>query len=148
MKKIKANLQDLIDAFGSCSFEQEYYLDIRTGEVILLIDEKLTGEDESEIREKIKAGYNKRYFRFPDASSREGYQDMAAFTEELKDEDLKEKLQIALDGKGAFRRFKDVVLRYPEKREEWFKFKDNRIKERLMEWMKENGLELEEKDNS
>lgn len=75
MKKIKANLQDLIDAFGSCSFEQEYYLDIKTGEVILLIDEELTGEDESEIREKIKAGYNKRYFRFPGASLREGYQD-------------------------------------------------------------------------
>jgi hypothetical protein len=73
---------------------------------------------------------------------------MAAFAEELKDEDLKEKLQIALDGKGAFRRFKDVVSRYPEKREECFKFKNERIKKRLMEWMKENGLELEEKDNS
>ncbi len=73
---------------------------------------------------------------------------MAAFAEELKDEDLKEKLQIALDGKGAFRRFKDVVSRYPEKREEWFKFRDNRIKERLMKWLKENALKLEEKDNS
>jgi len=43
---------------------------------------------------------------------------MVAFTESLEDENLKEKLWIALNGKGAFRRFKDVLLSYPEKREE------------------------------
>ncbi len=55
---------------------------------------------------------------------------------------LKEKLWIALNGKGAFRRFKDVLLNYPEKREKWFSFKDERLKKRVMEWLEENEIEL------
>jgi len=32
MRKVKANLSDLIDAFDNCSYEQRYYLDVETGE--------------------------------------------------------------------------------------------------------------------
>jgi hypothetical protein len=35
-----------------------------------------------------------------------------------------------------------VLLNYPEKREEWFDFKDERLKERVMEWLEENEIEL------
>lgn len=55
---------------------------------------------------------------------------------------LKEKLWIALNGRGAFRRFKDVLLNYAEKREKWFSFKDERLKKRVMEWLEENEIEL------
>ncbi len=78
----------------------------------------------------------------PTESSREGYQDMIAFTESLEDENLKEKLCVALNGRGAFRRFKDVLLSYLKKREEWFKFQNERLEKRVMEWLEENEIEL------
>jgi len=46
------------------------------------------------------------------------------------------------NGRGAFRRFKDVLLSYLEKREEWFKFQNERLEKRVMEWLEENEIEL------
>jgi hypothetical protein len=40
----------------------------------------------------------------------------------MQNEKLSELLFVALDGKGAFRRFKDVILNFPEEREKWFDF--------------------------
>ncbi len=41
-------------------------------------------------------------------------------------------LQIAR--KGTFRRFKDVLIFYPKERERWFKFKNEKVTERVNEW--------------
>jgi len=141
MRKVKANLSELIDAFDNCQIGYEYYLDTKTGELLLVSDEFMdTGETE-EIHERLD-DEPERYLSIPTESSREGYQDMVAFTESLEDENLKEKLCIALNGRGAFRRFKDVLLSYPEKREEWFKFQDERLEKRVKEWPEENEIEL------
>jgi len=45
---------------------------------------------------------------------------MIAFTESLEDKNLKEKLWIALNDRGAFRRFKNVLLSYPERSNQIF----------------------------
>ena len=108
MRRVKANLSELIDAFDNCQIGYEYYLDTKTGELLLVSDEFMdTGETE-EIYERLD-DEPERYLSIPTESSREGYQDMVAFTESLEDENLKEKLCIALNGRGAFRRFKDVL---------------------------------------
>ncbi len=62
---------------------------------------------------------------------------MVEFSETVKDRNLREKLAIALDGKGAFRRFKNVLSDYPEERERWFSFKDERIRQEVIEWLDE-----------
>jgi hypothetical protein len=61
-------------------------------------------------------------------------------TESVKDEILKEKLWIALDGKGAFRRFENVLLSYPDYRERWFKFKQQRLDAEVVEWLESIGI--------
>lgn len=45
---------------------------------------------------------------------------MVEFTETVSDLRLREKLAVALDGRGAFGRFKRVLGDYPEERERWF----------------------------
>jgi len=35
-----------------------------------------------------------------------------------------------------------VLSNYPEKRQEWFAFKNERLKKRVMEWLEENEIEL------
>ena len=141
MRKVKANLSELIDAFNNCQIGYEYYLDTKTGELLLVSDEFMDTNETEEIYERLDSE-PERYLNIPTESSREGYQDMVAFTESLEDENLKEKLWIALNGRGAFRRFKDVLLSYPEKREEWFKFQDKRLEKRVVEWLEENEIEL------
>ena len=51
---------------------------------------------------------------------------------------------VAISGRGAFRRFKDVLLRYPEERERWFQFKNEWMQERALEWLDDIGVTLAE----
>jgi hypothetical protein len=56
-----------------------------------------------------------------------------------------EKLSIAISGKGAFRRFKDVLFAYDDEEKAWFKFKEDRMKGIIDDWLLGYDLEpLEE----
>lgn len=141
MRRVNAILGDLIDAFDNCRIGEQYYLDLKTGEILHTSDEFMEEEDLQEIYESLDEE-RERYLSIPEGGSHEGYRDMVAFVESLEDENLQEKLTIALNGRGAFRRFKDVLLRYPEKREEWFEFQNERLKKRVMQWLEEKEIEL------
>jgi hypothetical protein len=65
---------------------------------------------------------------------------MLDFAAILSNENLKGELSLALKGKGAFRRFKDVLSNYPDERNMWFGFKEGRTKERVNEWLEENNI--------
>ena len=69
---------------------------------------------------------------------------MEDFIAAVEDEHLAELLRVAINGKGALRQFKDVMARYPEERERWFQFKDDRIKKRALEWLDDIGITLSE----
>jgi len=83
-----------------------------------------------------------RYAQVPRVESYEAYNDMVEFAATVKDEHLGELLEVALDGKGAFGRFKAVLARYPEERERWFEFRDRRLRERIDEWLESVGGRL------
>jgi len=138
--KVAADLGEICWAFEDASLESRYYLDLKTGEVIFVSDFMDTEEIE-EIEEELSAGFE-RYIKIQKMPPREGYEDMKDFIETVQDENLKEKLYIAIDGRGAFRRFKNVLLSYPEERERWFKFKDARVRERVKEWLDAEGIEI------
>jgi len=69
---------------------------------------------------------------------------MEDFIATVEGERLAELLEVAIKGKGAFRRFKDVLLNYPEERERWFEFKDDRMRERALEWLDDIDVSLSE----
>ena len=144
MKKVKVKLDDLLDAYELGGSEIDYYIDTKTNKVVLHIDEAYDGDPEETKLEKKIEKYPDRFIPIPKRGSRDEYEWMTEFTESLDDENLRENLFIALDGKGAFRRFKNVLLNYEEKREEWFKFRNKKMKQDVLEWCKENEIEYEE----
>ena len=103
------------------------------------MDDEETGKLKNQIEEELD-----RYEPIPKAESYEGYRDMQAFIATVEDDHLSELLEVAINGKGAFRRFKDVLLNYPEERERWFQFKDDRMKERALEWLDDIDVTLVE----
>ena len=141
-KTLKINLGELCEATEDGSYEQEYYLDLQTGE-ILFISEHMDDEETRELKDRIEEDF-KRYERIPKAESHEGYQDMVDFIGTVDNKRLAELLEVAINGKGAFRRFKDVLLNYPEERERWFRFKDDRIKKMALEWLDNIDVALSE----
>lgn len=90
---------------------------------------------------QVECGYGTRYLRIPQADSREGYHDMEDFIGTVRNERLREKLEVAIQGQGAFRRFKDVLASAPDERERWFAFKDERVRRRVLEWLEAEGIE-------
>jgi hypothetical protein len=141
-KILKIDLDELYSAMENSSYEVEYYLDLETGEILFVsegMDDEETGKLKIQIGEELD-----RYELIPKAESYEGYRDMQAFIATVEDDHLSELLEVAINGKGAFRRFKDVLLNYPEERERWFQFKDDRMKERALEWLDDIDVTLVE----
>jgi len=139
-KALKIDLDELCSAMADSSYEDEYYLDLETGEILFIsdyMDDEETGKLKDQVEEE-----SDRYERIPEAESHEGYEDMVEFIATVKDEHLAELLEVAINGKGAFRRFKDVLLNYPEERESWFQFKDDRMEEKALEWLDDIDVSL------
>lgn len=77
----------------------------------------------------------------PRAETREAYRDMERFIATVADDALERRLWRAIQGRGAFRYFKDVLYEHPSERERWFAFEDARVKERILAWLHDQGVE-------
>jgi hypothetical protein len=171
MRKLKINRSDFELAFEQGSHEMAFYLDSKTDSVLLiqgdarrrldsLISEKGSLEaalaavqtqidppewQREQILDVAQVEWDdeERYLPIPQQDSSEGYRDMEAFVETVENGQLRELLEVALDGQGAFRRFKDVLYRYPDTRAAWFKFRDERVQRRMLDWLASEGIEPE-----
>lgn len=89
----------------------------------------------------VEDGLGTRFIQVPGADSRAGYEDMEAFIETVTSRRLQKSLWDAIRGRGAFRRFKDVLAGDPHERERWFAFKDGRMRERVLAWLADEEIE-------
>jgi Uncharacterised protein family (UPF0158) len=71
--------------------------------------------------------------------SRAGYRDMEWFISDLEDADVADRLSIAISGRGAFRRFKDTLSRWPDLMSRWFAFSEDRQRGRARAWLSDEG---------
>lgn len=132
-RRLKIDLGELILGFNTRSDEAQYYLNTMTGDVFPVIDEAITGIPNPEVTGDC--------ISVPSIPSYQGYSDMEAFIETVENQRLRGQLEVAIQGRGAFRRFKDVLLNFPEDRQKWFAFKDQQMRERVLDWLDENDIE-------
>ena len=71
--------------------------------------------------------------------SRAGYRDMQLFIDAVDDPDRADRLGIAIEGRGAFRRFRDVLARWPELLDRWYAFSEDRQRGRARAWLAAQG---------
>ena len=124
----------LEDAFENNAPEVHSYLHFDTGEVIRIVD----GVADPAMHTRIMN--DSRYLRIDPVSSREQYRWMERFIATVEDEELRRRLNIAIDGKGAFRRFKDALMSHPVDRERWFAFRSERLKACMESWLTAHGI--------
>ena len=82
-----------------------------------------------------------RFIRIPERNSAMAFRSMAGFADSVEDPLLQEKLFFVLDGKGAFRKFKDTLLDYPKERKRWHGYNAKAIRNEITEWLASMGLE-------
>ena len=71
--------------------------------------------------------------------SRDGYRDMERFIGTVRNPGRADRLEIAISGRGAFRRFKDVLERWPGELERWYAFTAERQHGRARAWLADAG---------
>jgi hypothetical protein len=140
-QRVPVDWDDLELALTMHSDEQSAYLNLRTGK-IELVAHSFTGDDVGLSEEEVETGFAEGYLiPVEPISSRVEYGWMAEFAETVAGRILREMLDLALDGRGAFRRFKDVLSNYPAERERWFAFQQERFDQEMQEWLAENEIE-------
>ena len=76
-----------------------------------------------------------RYISLPDWDTNDGFRLMEKFTVQLKNPVIRHELSAALNGKrGVFRSFKNVIEQHPEAEKMWYNFKDQKMKEEVIDW--------------
>lgn len=121
------------------------YVNIETMEVKSIIDTLQHYDADTEAWEEdineVEENFDK-YFQFYRMDSRESFQVMEDFVETVKDERLKEKLELGLSLSKPFRNFKDIIDDENEYRKRWFKFRDSRniefVKEQIERYNESN----------
>src|SRR5215208_6256957 len=135
--KIELDWDALEIAVERNSPDTDSYLDLTTGRVLTIT----SGDPEAAINRQNVSENIRNFLRVEPASSREQYRWMERFVGSVMDEPLRERLVMAIDGKGAFRRFKDVLLAYPAERERWFTYRADLLHWHMHNWLLERSIE-------
>jgi hypothetical protein len=138
MPPITVNWSDLEIAFERNSPDQESFLDLENGDLLSIVE----GEPDAAARRSKVANNPSRYLRVDPASSREQYRWMERFVGSVSEPALRERLLVAIDGKGAFRRFKDVLLAFPAERERWFSYRSDLLHFHMQTWIEHAKIEV------
>ncbi len=136
-RKLEISWEALEDAFENNAPEVHSYLHLTSGEVLRVVD----GVADPAMHQRIAADAS--YLRVDPVSSREQYRWMERFIATVPDGELRSRLVAAIDGKGAFRRFKDVLMSFPADRERWFQFRTERLRSCMEAWLEAHDIEAE-----
>ena len=134
VREVPVDWEALEDAFENNAPEVHSYLHLTTGEVLRVVD----GVADPQMHVRIASDGN--YLRIDPVSSREQYRWMERFIPMVEDLDLRGKLTQAIDGKGAFRRFKDVLMSFAAERERWFQFRSERLRTFMEAWLNAHAI--------
>jgi hypothetical protein len=133
------DLDMLETAMEDSDLANRYFLNLVTGEVVFFSDYLGLSDEDERLSEEIDG--NNDYIAIERIPSHKAYQWMADFVDEIvapTNENAAEKLSLALDGKGAFSRFKNTLHRVDEQwLQAWYQFRDKKLKAAVEAWLKD-----------
>ena len=139
-KAVPVDLETLsAEMEGDPSLSTGGYVDLHTGEVFedSATDPMMVGEDVAiDVEEDPD-----RWLRFDRIGSRDGWQDMSDFAQRQREPGLRERLEPAIQGAGAFRRFRDLVHDEDLTRH-WYAFVSDRQLGRAREFLAGEGIRV------
>lgn len=131
------DLDMLETAMEDADLANRYFLNLVTGEVIFFSDYLGLSKEDERLMEEIDGSND--YVAIERIPSHEAYQWMVDFVDELvapSDKHAAELLSIAVDGRGAFRRFKETLHRVDERwLQAWYQWKNQRLEVACNVWL-------------
>ena len=151
----KAKLKQIADEIGIQTDEHTAYFDREAGEVLMVSSEEMGAAEEDrsldnypewqheliEIARKILNDEGDRFLTLPSKWDFHEYKVMERFCYSLDDKERSDDLLDAIRGRGAFRMFKDRIHQLGIQ-DDWYRFRDEALKELATDWAEENSIEL------
>lgn len=131
-------LEAVISGIEMASDTFTYYLDLETMEQVSVADELITGIDDTETTEMIDENPG-RFLRLPTQYDIHKYSIMEDFVYSLEDAEAKQSLARAIQGRGAFRCFKDALVQYGV-HQRWFDYQAAAYRELAIRWCRDLDL--------
>lgn len=148
-------LSAVLEAIELVDNTSEYFLDRRTGEIILMTEDIRFAMDEADDLDEIEDWMREPIQKYKEIEDTEDclplptqyeiheYRIMEDFIGTIQDLRLQQELQYAIQGKGAFRNFKDRVYRRGIE-EQWFAFRNNAMRKIAIDWLNDHELAFTE----
>jgi hypothetical protein len=153
---IRVKLSEIVSGMEFQTDESVCYLKKTTGETVLITDEASNAAEEGTTlsiypqweREEIEAARDiqrneENYVALPSRFDMNEYSIMERFCDTVEDEKVATGLRLAIQGSGAFRRFKDGLHAFGIA-EQWYAFRDKALREIAKDWCEENHVEYTE----
>jgi hypothetical protein len=137
LRPLSVDLEELAGVLEGDPTFGGWRLDLLTGQVwpqAAIDDARETGEED-----EAESDAADRWLWVDCEGARAGYHDMVQFIGTVDDPDRADRLGIAIEGRGAFRRFKDVLARWPGELDRWYGYAEDRQRGRARAWFPDAG---------
>jgi Uncharacterised protein family (UPF0158) len=147
---LPVKFQDIIDALELAN-STLYFLDRRTGEIEMITDEVWSAAEDDDLiseypewqRELIvkarEIQTTDHFVELPDKFEIDSYEMMERFCHEHPIPRIRERLSGAIKGKGAFRRFNDMISDLGIQND-WNRFEQKCFEDMAVEWLEAEGI--------
>ena len=135
---MKVKISDIIDAIEMTDRDTEYFLDQETGEIVFINDNIMSSAEKEELCDQLD---EHGFYRLPSSFDIREYDIMEDFVDRLSGP-AHDKLSNAIQGRGAFRRFKDGINDLGLD-SQWYVFRDAAFGRKAVQWCEENGIDYE-----
>ena len=136
------NLDIIVEALEMTDNETEFFFDREKNDTVMLSQ---YSDDYQQVSDMIDEDEDDRFIRLPSQREINEYGMMEEFVSNVRNDSQRAALEIALSGRGAFRRFKDTVIRFGIEKN-WYAFRDKEYLRVAREWCEENDVEYEPAD--
>ena len=150
----KVELKKLVEGMEIQTDESASFLNKDSGEVVTVTDEEFRAAEEEEPAEDMPDWMEEAvaiakdvltsdsYLGLPSKHDVHEYQIMERFCRSQREDEIREKLYRGIEGRGAFRRFKDLIHEH-DIAEDWYRYRyrDEALKEIATDWCEAHGVE-------
>ena len=133
------NLDIIVEALEMTDNETEFFFDREKEDTVMLSP---YSDDYKQISDSIDEDEDDRFIRLPTQREINEYGMMEEFVGSIRNDSQRAALEIAMSGRGAFRRFKDTVIRFGIEKK-WYDFRDKEYLRVAHEWCEENDVAYE-----
>jgi len=162
---LPVSLQHVIDEMDMQNDMMHAYISPETGETFMFTDEddvlsmRIESNGVEEVKKELPDWQQERlpyiekilkgeeFINLPSQFDIHEYSIMKDFCYTVEGEEVKEDLLRGIDGRGAFRMFKDLILRHGI-RDDWFAFKNQALKKIAVRFLEHHEIPYEDDSSS